>query len=144
MTLQRFYYSVCFKDARPHWGRNYTSRQFFVDGSNEEERVEQVRAFAHRFGQTLKERWETQTIYFSIKKLSPPSDENNNELASLPNEKLWEMYNQPDDGYIAHNEGVSALCELIRRGEIKEHPWKERILNPKKRFCLPYIKIEKE
>lgn len=142
MALQRFCYGVHFEDARLYW-RQCTYRQFFVDGFNEEERIEQVRAFAHKFGQMLKERWRTSTVRFSIKKL-PPSKENDNELASLSNEKLWELYNQPDDGYIAHNEGVSALCELIRRGEIKEHPWKERILNPKKHFCLPYIKIEKE
>lgn len=39
-------------------------------------------------------------------------------------EQLWEEYNRPDDGFVQHWLGMSALMELVRRGLV-ENPFEK-------------------
>lgn len=137
MFLQDFYYGCFFYGERFHY--NYAFRKFYVSALNEKEALEQAKSFARKFGLCLKERWNETKVYFSVKEL--PLQNEKCDLSSFSDEELWGKYNSPDDGYDTHSEGVGALCELIKRGVIKEHPWKDKILHPKKKFSLPYIRF---
>ena len=45
-------------------------------------------------------------------------------IAQASEEQLWEEYNRPDDGFVQHWLGMSALMELVRRG-IVENPFEK-------------------
>ena len=38
--------------------------------------------------------------------------------------QLWEEYNRPDDSFVQHALGMTALMELVRRGVV-ENPFEE-------------------
>lgn len=143
--MKRFCYDVAFQCVRLRF--HYAYRQWSADAENESEALEQIRELARKIVPSLKNDWQTDDKVEI--RISKP---NNKPAVSLPDmkeysdEKLWEIYNSPDDSWYDHALGCTALEELIRRGKIKNHPWEQNILNPppkKKPFVLPYLKITK-
>lgn len=94
--MKRFRYDVVFQCARLHF--HYAYKQWSVDAENEAEALEQIRELAHKIVPSLKKYWQTDDkVNIRISKPKNKPAVNLPDMKEYSDEKLWEIYNRPDD-----------------------------------------------